>query len=104
MNDCISDTHILERFDVANQITDFAGFEFIDRFAFGNKLPEFEDFVVHASPKKADFVSSFDFAGHQSHIGNRTAIVIVVGVEDHRLKVACRFARWRRDSVDDGRE
>jgi hypothetical protein len=61
MDDRIADADVLERFDVAYEIAHFAGLKLIDGSALGDKLAEFEDFVVDTGPIESDFIASFDF-------------------------------------------
>ena len=88
MDNGIADTDFLEGFDVADQVADFACGEFIDRLAFGDKLAEFEDFVVDPGSVKPDLVAPFDFSRHEPHVGDRSSVVIVVGIEHHGLEMS----------------
>ena len=100
----IADTDFFEGLDIADQVADFAGGEFIDRLAFGDKLAEFEDFVVDTGSVKPDLVPPFDFSRHEPHVGDRSSVVVVVGIEHHGLEVSCWGSRWGRDAFDDGRK
>jgi hypothetical protein len=88
VNNSISDSDVFERFDVANKVSDFAGFEFINGFSLWDELPEFKDFVVNSCAIEPNLVSPFDLSGHESYVSDRAAIVIVMGVKDHRLQVS----------------
>ena len=84
--------NIFQFFDVADQIADLAGDEFLDGFAFRHELAQFEHLVGGFGFEKANFLSLLDRALHQPHVGDRAAVVVVVGIEQHRLQ----RARWDR--------
>ena len=100
-DDRVADVHLLDIFNVADQIPHLTGDQFVAGPPLGDKLAQFQNLVSRAGLQEADFLAAFDRAIDQPDIGDGPAVAIVVAVKNHGAEDSLWIASGRRHSLDD---
>ena len=102
--DGIANVNLVDRLDVADQIADLSGMQALAGDLLGAELAQFLDFVVLSGLKITNLLALADAAFDHSHVGHRSAELVVVRIEDHRLGRLCLVAGGWRNPLDDCRQ
>ena len=100
----IADVNVSQRLDVANDVADLAGREFLAPHATRRELAQLDHLVRGAGLQKLDLLPLADCAVHHPDVGHRAAILVVHRVEHHRLQRSVGIAGGRRHALDHGLE
>ena len=100
----VADVHLLDILDVADQITNLPGHEFLAGPALRHKLANLQHLMRGACFEKAHLLPAFDRAVYQANIRDGPAVAVVVAVKDHGAKHTIRIAGGGRHTLDDRRQ
>ena len=91
-------THV---FDASNQITNFAGAEFVDRCRHWSSHAHFKCFVHSVSLHKSQLLGAAHTTIHYAHRRNNAAILVVLTIKNQSLQRCIGITSRSRNFLDD---